>query len=264
MAKHTVNGVDIHYQIDGDISGKAIMFSNSLASTLNMWDLQIEHLLAKGFGIIRYDSRGHGESEAPKGPYSIEILADDAAGLLDALGTKAVHFCGLSKGGMVAQMMGVRHPDKVKSLTIADSAAFMPAKDTWEQRIQAVTNGGMDAVVDATIERWITSEGRDRLPGQVKLIRQMILKTPVQGFVACSEAIKSMDMRTTNPRISAPTLVICGEQDTGTTPQQAKEIADAIPNANLELISDAAHLANIEQHEVFNSLLSQFLGNLDD
>ena len=263
MAKHTVNGIDIHYQIDGDISDKTIMFSNSLASTLNMWDLQIEHLLAQGFGIIRYDSRGHGQSEAPKGPYSIEMLADDAAALLDFLDIKSVHFCGLSKGGMVAQMMGVRHADKVKSLTIADSAAFMPAKDTWEQRIQAVTNGGMEAVVDATTERWITSEGRDRLPGQVELIRQMILKTPVQGFVACSEAIKSMDMRTTNPKISAPTLVICGEQDTGTTPQQAKEIADAIPNSKLELISDAAHLANIEQHEVFNRLLSHFLANLD-
>ncbi len=263
MAKHTVNGIDIYYQIDGDISGKPIIFSNSLASNLNMWDLQIEHLLAQGFGIIRYDSRGHGQSEVPKGPYSIEMLADDAAGLLTALGIQSVHFCGLSKGGMVAQMMGVRHADKVKSLTIADSAAFMPLKDTWEQRIQAVTAGGMEAVVDATIERWITSEGRDRLPEQVQLIRQMILSTPVQGFVACSEAIKSMDMRATNPKIIAPTLVICGKQDTGTTPQQAEEIADAVPNAKLELINNAAHLANIEQHEVFNSLLSNFLGNVD-
>jgi len=263
MAKQKVNGIDIYYQIDGDISGKRIMFSNSLASNLNMWDLQIEHLLAQGFGIIRYDSRGHGQTEAPKGPYSIEMLADDAAELLTSLGIDSVHFCGLSKGGMVAQMMGVRHPDKVKSLTIADSAAFMPAKDTWEHRIAAVTVGGMEAVVDATIERWITSEGRDRLPEQVELIRQMILNTPVQGFVACSEAIKSMDMRTTNPKITAPTLVICGKQDTGTTPQQAAEIADAVPNAKLELISSAAHLANIEQHEIFNNLLSNFLGNLN-
>ena len=91
----------------------------------------------------------------------------------------------------------------------------------------------------------------------------MILNTPVQGFVACSEAIKSMDMRTTNPKITAPTLVICGEQDTGTTPQQAEEIADTVPNAKLELINNAAHLANIEQHEVFNNLVSNFLGNLD-
>ncbi|MBF97282.1 MAG: 3-oxoadipate enol-lactonase [Pelagibacterales bacterium] len=262
MAKHSVNGIDIHYQIDGDVSDRPIMCSNSLASNLNMWDLQIEHLLAQGFGIIRYDSRGHGQSEAPKGPYSIEMLADDAAGLLTTLGIQHVHFCGLSKGGMVAQMMGVRHPDRVKSLIIADSAAFMPAKDTWEQRIQAVTAGGMEAVVDATLERWITSEGRDRLPDQVELIRRMILNTPVQGFVACSEAIKSMDMRPGNPKITAPTLVICGKQDTGTTPQQAEEIAEAVPNAELELIDNAAHLANIEQHEVFNSLLSKFLAKV--
>ena len=191
------------------------------------------------------------------------MLADDASELLSALGVDSVHFGGLSKGGMVAQMMGVRHSDKVKSLIIADSAAFMPAKDTWEQRIAAVTVGGMEAVVDGTIERWITSDGRARLPDQVELIRQMILNTPVKGFVACSEAIKSMDMRPTNPKITAPALVICGEQDTGTTPQQAKEIADAIPGAELELISSAAHLANIEQHDVFNRLLTNFLGNFE-
>lgn len=263
MPKQIVNGIEINYQVDGDISGASVMFSNSLASNLTMWDLQIESLLSKNYGIIRYDSRGHGKSNVPEGPYSIEMLADDAAALIDALAVKSVHFCGLSKGGMVAQMMGIRHPKKVKSLIVADSAAFMPAKDMWEERIATVTAGGMDAVVDGTIERWITAGGRERLPDQVELIRQMILTTPMRGFVACSEAIKSMDMRPTNPKIEKATLVICGEQDTGTTPEQAKEIADGIPGAILELIPDAAHLANIEQSEAFNNLLDNFLAGLE-
>tara|TARA_Y100000588_G_C14250340_1_gene923207 strand:+ start:2210 stop:2998 length:789 start_codon:yes stop_codon:yes gene_type:complete len=257
MPTKKVNNVEINYQIDGDVSKQIIMFSNSLASNLNMWNLQIDHLVSLGYGIVRYDSRGHGKSDFPVGPYTIEMLADDAGGLIEALGLPPVHFCGLSKGGMVAQMMGVRHADKIRSLTIADSAAFMPAKDVWDARISAVMEGGMEAVVDGTVERWITDQGRERIPEQVELIRKMILSTPVQGFVACSEAIKQMDMRPSNPSISKPTLVICGEEDTGTTPQQAKEIADSISGASLTLIPEAAHLANIEQPEVFNNALSE-------
>ena len=150
MPVKKINNVEINYQIDGDLSKQIIMFSNSLASNLNMWNPQIDYLVSLGYGILRYDSRGHGKSDSPLGPYSIEMLADDAGGLLAALGLPPVHFCGLSKGGMVAQMMGVRHAEKIKSLTIADSAAFMPAKDVWDARISAVTEGGMEAVVDGS------------------------------------------------------------------------------------------------------------------
>jgi 3-oxoadipate enol-lactonase len=224
-----------------------------------MWDLQAGKLLENGFCVVRYDSRGHGQSDYPKGPYTIEMLSDDAAALIDQLDIGPVHFCGLSKGGMVAQMMGVRHPKKIKTLTIADSAAYMPAKEVWEERIFAVQQGGMKAVVDGTLERWITGSGRKRIPDQVELVREMILKTSPVGFIACCEAIKIMDMRPTNPTIRKPTLVICGEEDTGTTPDQAAEISNAIKNANLEIIHGAAHLANIEQPIIFNMLLLRHL-----
>lgn len=259
MSFISVNGTNLFYQIDGPDGGTPILLSNSLASNLSMWDLQIESLTTNGFKVIRYDSRGHGRSDAPVGPYSIELLADDAAALIEAAALGPAHFCGLSKGGMVGQMMGIRHSEKVKTLTIADSAAFMPGKEMWEQRISTVEKGGMVAVVQGTIERWITLDGRTRLPDEVERIRAMILDTPVNGFIGCCQAIMAMDMRPTNGSIAQPTLVICGEQDTGTTPAQAKEIADAIPNSVLELIPNAAHLANIEQSELFNAALMHHL-----
>jgi 3-oxoadipate enol-lactonase len=261
MPHATINGIQLYYEVAGPGDGTPILLSNSLASNLTMWDLQVEPLEMEGFKVIRYDSRGHGQSDAPSGAYSLEMLADDAVGLLDHLGGSA-HFCGLSKGGMVGQMLGTRHPSRVKTLTLADTAAFMPAKDVWEQRIATVKEGGMEAVVDGTIDRWFTHPGQQRIPDEVEKVRNMILSTPVDGFIGCGRAIMAMDMRPTNPSIKKPTVVICGEQDTGTTPAQAKEIADAIPGASLELIPHAAHLANIEQPVAFtNALLKLVIEN---
>jgi 3-oxoadipate enol-lactonase len=262
MHHATVNGIEIHYEVAGPGDGTPVILSNSLATNFKMWDRQVEPLQMEGFKVVRYDSRGHGQSDAPQGPYSIEMLADDAAGLLDYLSIDSAHFCGLSKGGMVGQMMGVRHAQRIKSLTLADTAAAMPAKDVWEQRIAMVRDGGMEAVVNGTVDRWITLAGQQRSPDEVAQVREMILSTPVAGFIGCAQAIMAMDMRPTNPSITKPTLVICGEEDTGTTPEQAKEIADTIPGAALELLPNAAHLANIEQPVAFtNSLLQHLLAN---
>jgi 3-oxoadipate enol-lactonase len=262
MHHATVNGIELHYEVAGPGDGTPIILSNSLATNFKMWDLQVEPLEMEGFRVVRYDSRGHGRSDAPEGPYSIEMLADDVAGLLDHLSIDSAHYCGLSKGGMVGQMMGVRHPNRIKTLTLADTAAAMPAKDTWAQRIEMVRDGGMEAVVAGTVDRWITHAGQQRSPDEVEQVREMILSTPVAGFIGCAQAIMAMDMRPTNPSIAKPTLVVCGEQDTGTTPEQAKEIADAIPDAILELIPRAAHLSNIEQPVAFtNALLKHVMAH---
>jgi 3-oxoadipate enol-lactonase len=260
MPHATINGIDINYRLDGhSTSGPVVMFSNSLASNLTMWDLQVEPLEMEGFRVLRYDSRGHGQSSAPEGPYTIDLLADDAAALIDHLGVGPVHFCGLSKGGMVAMNMGVRHPEKVRTLTIADSAAHMAPKDTWDDRVRMVTAGGMASVVDGTIDRWITTHGQQRMEDQVEKVRNMILNTPVTGFVACCRAIQAMDQRETIKAIDKPTLVVVGDKDPSTTPAHAKEIADAVPGAELEIIADAAHLANIEQPVAFTDALLKFL-----
>ena len=259
MPELQVNGARLHYRVDGPGDGTPVVLSNSLASNLTMWDLQVEPLEMEGFRVIRYDSRGHGRSDAPEGPYSMELLTDDAAALIDHLDLGPVHLCGLSKGGMVAQMMGSRHPERVKSLCIADSAAFMPAKDVWEQRIAMVREGGMRAVVDATVDRWFTKPGQLRIPDEVEKVRAMILATPPAGFIACGQAIKTMDLRDSIRTITAPSLVICGEEDTGTTPAQAREIAESIPGAVLELIPHAAHFVNVEQPAAFTNALLKHL-----
>lgn len=259
MSIHTdtceVNGTRIHYRLDGDEGRPVVMLSNSLASNLHMWDLQVEPLEMAGFRVLRYDSRGHGQSDAPEGPYTIEMLADDAVGLMEVLAVGPVHFCGLSKGGMVGQSLGARYPDRLRSLTIAASAAYMASKTVWEERIQLVQAEGMAAVVDATIDRWFTHHGQERMAGEVEQVRSMILTTPVQGFVACARAIMAMDMRESNRSIRTPTQVIVGDHDPGTTPDHAREIAAAIPDARLEIIPDAAHFVNVEQPVAFTSAL---------
>ena len=144
------NGITLHYRIDGPEDGRPLLLSNSLASNLHMWDPQIADLTAAGFRVIRYDSRGHGLSDAPDGAYSIEMLAEDAVALLDGLGIERADYCGLSKGGMVGQMLGVRHRDRVSKLILADTSAHMPTQEMWDGRVRTVEKGGMAAVADAT------------------------------------------------------------------------------------------------------------------
>lgn len=256
-----INGTTLHYRLDGSGDGPVVMLSNSLASNLHMWDLQVEPLEMEGFRVLRYDSRGHGESGVTPGPYTIEMLADDAAALMDKLGLAKVHFCGLSKGGMVGQMLGARHPDRLLSLTIADSMAYVENKTMWNDRIAAVHSGGMAAVAEGTLDRWFTTHGKERMADEVEQVRSMILDTPVDGFVACCEAIRDMDLRDANRGIRARTLVIVGDKDPSTPVAASREIANAIHGARLEIVPDAAHLANIEQPVAFtNALLDHLLG----
>jgi len=259
MPQIETNGTTLHYRFDGPEQGPLVMLSNSLASNLSMWDLQIPALLDEGFRILRYDSRGHGQSAAPEGPYTIELLTGDAVALMDTLGIGKVHFCGLSKGGMVGQMLGAKHGDRLISLTLCDTASFAGGPEVWSERIQAVRAGGMASVVDATIDRWFTKPGQDRLPTEVGKVRDMILTTPVDGFCACGEAIRDMDQRESIRAITTPTLVIVGEDDPGTTVEVARGIHESIAGSKLEIIPESAHLCNIEQAEAFNSPLLQFL-----
>lgn len=262
MPAMDVNGTTLHYQFDGPEQGPVVMLSNSLASNLSMWDPQIPALTGAGFRVLRYDSRGHGQSAAPQGPYTMEMLGGDAVGLMDALGLEKVHFCGLSKGGMVGQILGAKNGGRLLSLALCDTSAYMGAgAATWDERMAAVRENGMAAVVDATIERWFTAPGRQRLPEDVEKVRQMVLNTPVEGYCACSEAIKVMDQRESIRAITTPTLVIVGEEDPGTTVEMAREIHERIPGSSLVILPEAAHFSNVEQSEGFNKALLDFLQN---
>jgi 3-oxoadipate enol-lactonase len=262
MTQIAANGTHLEVRIDGPEDGVPILLSNSLASALAMWEHQVAPLVAAGYRVIRYDSRGHGGSGVTEGPYSIELLADDALALLDSLGIERTHFCGLSKGGMVGQWLASHHGDRLHSTTLCDTAAYMGGGQVWQERIDAVRAGGMAAVVDGTVERWFTPAGRERLTDDVAKVREMILATPPEGFCACAGAIMAMDQRESIRAVQVPTLVIVGEDDPGTPVEAAQLIHERIAGSRLVVLPEAAHFANVEQVEGFNAALLQFLQGL--
>ena len=258
MPEIQANGITIHYELSGPNDAPVVLLSNSLGTRLEMWDPQVQALTQR-YRVLRYDSRGHGRSSAPAGPYSIEMLAEDALGLIDALGIGRVHFCGLSKGGMVGQMLGARHADRLKTLTLCSTACHVAPKEVWDQRIEAVRAGGMAAVADAVVERWFTEDYRAEPTIVVERVRQMVLETPPEGYVACCAAIRDMDLREAIAGIRLPTLIIVGADDPATPPEKSEEIHARIQGSHLEVIPDAAHLVNIEQDVAFDASLIAFL-----
>ncbi|GHD59746.1 3-oxoadipate enol-lactonase [Thalassobaculum fulvum] len=258
MPHATVNGIRLFYRVSGKEDAPPLLLSNSLASNMHMWDPQME-AFDRHFRVIRYDSRGHGQSQVPDGAYTIDMLTEDAVGLLDHLGIARAHFCGLSKGGMVGQRLATLHPERVDRLVLADTSAYMGPADLWEGRIQIAEGQGMAGLVDSTINRWFTAPFQAKDPGAVAKIRAMILATEVKGFVGCCRAIQAMDQRETIAAIAAPTLIIVGADDSGTTPDMARDIQERIPHSHLTILPEAAHLSNIEQAALFDNAVLEFL-----
>jgi len=253
------NGIDIRYEVAG--SGPWLTLSHSLASDLSMWEPQLE-AFCRHFTVLRYDTRGHGGSSAPEGPYTWSVLCEDALALLDALKIERTHFLGLSMGGMIAQHLALRAPQRLASLILADtssrtSAAALPV---WQERLRLVRETGMAALVASTLERWFTPPYRAAHPEVMARIAALIVNTPAAGYIGCGHALQTLDLSERLSAVRAPTLVLVGAQDEGTPPALARDIVAAIPGARLEVIDQAAHLANMEQAERFNQLVLQFLG----
>jgi len=255
------NGIDIHYRTDGT-DGPWVVLAHALGVDHQLWD-SIAQRLASRHRVLRYDARGHGKTSAPHGAYTLFQLADDVAGLLDALSIEQAHFVGLSMGGMVGQVLGVRHPHRLLSLTLCDTVSYTPvsAHAMWDERIGQVEAHGMSGIVEPTIQRWLTTPFREAHSDVVERIRSLLHATPPHGYVGTCLAIKALDTRSSLARIACPTLVITGEQDTGAPVEAAREIASHIPDARLKVISDAAHLAPIEQEEAFLADLDEFFGH---
>jgi 3-oxoadipate enol-lactonase len=261
MPSLNVNTTTVHYQWDGPQIGPVVMLAHSLSANLNLWQPQVPILIAAGYRVLRYDIRGHGKSATPEHPYTIEMLAADAIGLMDAVGLEKVHFCGISLGGMVGQQLAVAHGERLDSLILSSTAAHMPPPDMWEERIRTVRAEAMAAVADATIDRWFTQAGRRNMPAEVESVRSMILSTPVAGFVGCCAAIRDLDLRETIRSITVPTQIIVGRHDQGTPVAAAQFIHERLRASRLEVVADAAHLVNVEQASVFNKTLVSFLEN---
>jgi 3-oxoadipate enol-lactonase len=258
MPIRTLNGEAFNIVVEGPADAPALLFSNSLASDLSMWNPQAE-TLQKHFKVIRYDSRGHGKSVAGPGPYSIAQLGRDALAILDAFNIERAHFCGLSKGGMVGQWLLTHHPHRIGKAVLANTAAQMPPPALWNGRIRTVAQNGMAAIVEATIERWFTSGFVARAPHDIAAVRAMIAATPAQGYCGCCAAIRDMDQRTSIRAITNPVLLISGAHDPATTPAMMELMRERIPGAEW-LSLDAAHISNLEQPEAFTQALKEFLG----
>jgi len=257
------NGIQMHYELSGKQDAPVLILSHSLASSLIMWDPQMDALKSH-FQILRYDVRGHGGTEAPKGPYTLKLLVEDVMGLIDSLDIRSIHWVGLSMGGMIGQGLALDHADRLKSLALCDTASFVSeeAQPLWQERFDAVRGEGMQALVDATMERWFTPFFLRLNPPMVQKIRQEILKTPVEGYVGCGEAIRRLNYMDRLGEINLPTLIIVGEEDPGTPVSSAQAIHERIAESKLVILPSARHLSNVEQPEAFNSALLGFLRNL--
>ncbi len=251
------NGAKFNYQLDGPANAPVVVFSNSLGTTLSMWDLQVPALSQK-FRVVRYDMRGHGLTSVTPGPYTIEGLARDVVGLLDALKIERAHFCGISVGGALGQWLGVNAARRFNGLVLSNTAARIGTQAGWNTRIKTVREGGMASVADAVVSRWFTDDFVKKSPAVVEATRQMLLRTPSEGYVATCAALREMDQRETVARVSVRTLVIAGAHDAVTTPADAHFLVDRIHAAQyVEL--NAAHLSNIEDAEAFTAALTNFL-----
>ena len=257
MPHVSVGDCRLFYQFDGPSDQPVLMFSNSLGSDLSMWDSQVQALAGR-FHVLRYDSRGHGRSDAPPGPYTIDRLGLDAAMLLAGLGLRQVSFCGLSKGGMVGMWLGVNAPQMVGRLVLANTSANLGPPSFWDERIRVVEAEGMSVLADVIIDRWFTPEFIQRAPPEIERCRRMLLATPVDGYAACCAAIRDMDLTAAIQGIRTPTMVIVGDRDPATPPAHGEEIAAAIDGATLTRLP-AAHLSNIEAANAFNTAVISHL-----
>lgn len=254
----------LHWLREGQ--GPVVVLSHALGCDLWMWDAVAERLKQR-FTVLRYDARGHGQSAAPAGPYSMEMLADDVAALIKAEVTGPVHFVGLSMGGMTAQALAVRHPQLVKSITIANAAHFYgePAGAMWRARMNMALAQGVAAVAEGAIQRWFTPEfvadTTDGGAARVATLRQQLEKMAPEPYAASCGAVAAIDFRSSNQSISCPTLVIAGTRDEATPLALSEAIASSIPGAQLVTLP-AAHLSAFEKPQEFSALLERFFEGL--
>jgi 3-oxoadipate enol-lactonase len=251
------NGIKINYQIDGADNAPVLMFSNSLGTNLRMWDKQVP-ALSKRFRVVRYDTRGHGKTDAPTHPYTVFMLGHDALALMDALELSKVRFCGLSMGGMIGMWLARNAPSRIEQLVLSNTAAKFGLTEIWNQRIATVRASGMKTITDAVIERWFTKEFRESSPKEIDPIVEMLHTTKAEGYAGNCAAIRDVDQRWQIGDIRVPTLVIGGKRDPATPYEAAELIAKRIPGSKLVGL-DAAHLSNIEQPEAFTKALDGFL-----
>ncbi len=251
---------ELNYQLDGPQGAPVLVLSNSLGTDLGMWDTQIP-AFAEHFQVLRYDTRGHGQSLVSEGPYSIEQLGHDVLALLDALHIDKAHFCGLSMGGLIGQWLGINAGSRLRSLVVCNTAAKIGEPAVWNPRIETVLREGQAAMValrDASIARWFTPEYAQANPDQAKRITDMLAATSPQGYAANCAAVRDADFRDQLGAIDVPTLVIAGTEDAVTPPSGGHFIQARVPGAQYAEFY-AAHLSNVQAGDAFSQRVLEFL-----
>jgi 3-oxoadipate enol-lactonase len=249
----------IHYVLEGQSGAPVLVFSNSLGANYSMWDPQAREFCKK-FAVLRYDTRGHGQSQPTPGPYSIELLGKDVIAMLDALDLGRVDFCGLSMGGMIGMWLALHAPERLDKLALSNTGAKIGTAEGWNARIEAVQKNGMKSLASAILERWFTPAFRQKAPETMANILKMLEETNPEGYAACCAAVRDFDCREQLDKIRTPTLVIAGAHDPATPPADGRFLAQQIPGAQYAELN-AAHLSNIEDQVRFNNELAAFLNS---
>lgn len=252
------SSVRIHYQLDGDASLPVLVLSNSLGTNFDMWQPQMA-ALTRHFRVLRYDTRGHGQSAVTEGPYAIAQLGGDVIALLDHLGLQRVHFCGLSMGGITGMWLALHHADRLDKLVLCNTAAYIGPPENWTNRAAAVERDGVASIAAAVVDKWLTPDFAAQQPELVQQLRAMLSATDARGYAANCLAVRDADLRADIGRITTPTLVIAGSGDIPTPPADGRYLAETIPGTQyVELY--AAHLSNLQQVDGFSQAVVKFLG----
>jgi len=258
MSTHrTDDGCRLAYDLAGPGDGPALILSNSLGTDRGLWEDQIG-VLSRTFRVLSYDTRGHGESDAPDADYTIDRLGQDVLSLMDHVGMTRAHVAGISIGGLTALWLGVHAPDRVDRLVLANTAAHIGSLAMWEERRRQVEDGGLAALAEATMQRWFTPSFRKARPARVGRIFATFLATPVPGYLGCCAALRDADLRAEAGRVRAPSLIVTGKHDPATPPAEGAWLAATISGAEIVEL-DAAHISNIERADAFTDAMLRFL-----
>lgn len=253
-----LENVTLHYRVEGNPNGAPVVFANSLGTDFRLWD-SIIPLLPDGLRILRFDKRGHGLSSCPPGDYSIKDLVEDTAQLMRALGFENSLFVGLSIGGLIAQGLASQHSDLLRAMVISNSAAKIGTQQLWQERIDSLRSGGIEALADNIMERWFANSFRGQRQGELMAWRNMLTRTPLEGYIACCAAIADSDFTRSTAQLTLPSLFIAGEEDGSTPPELVRATADLIEESGYQMINDAAHLPCVEHPALYARLLGDFM-----
>lgn len=254
------DGFRLAAQVSGRADGKWIVLSNSLAASAAMWEPQLP-VLEKRYRVLRYDTRGHGRSDAPAAPYTFPDLVGDVVALMDHFGIARADYMGLSLGGMTGLGLALAHPERVDRLVCCDARADNPPPFVamWDARIAAIGKGGMEAILDATLERWFSADFATRDPAGVSAAAEMVLATDPEGYRGCAAALKTLDYLKDLGTMTVPVLYVVGSEDMGAPPATMRAMAEATPGAQFAEVAGAAHIANMDRPALFARAIAAFL-----